>query len=147
MFKKTLFMLLTLFMACGISAAQDEGEGAKEKKKEKAPTYSVMEISKSDKDVTFLVLEDMKAAEKKKELEKAYEDALKSWEKGKSEAEKGKEEYTVPKPVRPRLKVLQQGLSKEKAEELKAKSERASKGKSDIKKAPVKSPEKRKPKK
>ena len=113
MVRKLTMAVALLSLLWSVGQAQDPAV----KTKAPPPTYSVLQTTHSEKDISYQVLTDKDASEKIKEAEKSYMDAMKRWEKARQEAEKNKTEMQMPKPERPMLRVIASHLDEAKAKE------------------------------
>ena len=129
---RILFFTL-LFAGCfafaGLADTRDLRQDPK--KKVKAPKYSAIMITQHDGTILFDTVEDSTVKELKKDLDRGYKDAVKQYDAAKKAAKKNKESFTTPRPVKPKLKVLAKGVSKEKANAAKEKAEQAHKKKTE----------------
>jgi|GEM_PF-3128029 len=98
----------------------EEGDGKSSKKKVR---YSVLKITGMDGAVSFEIDLDKQVNALKKKLETDYKAALKDWDLQKKEAKKNKEEFTLPRPSKPSVKIIKKGLDKLKAEATRQNSE------------------------
>ncbi|MFH2003054.1 MAG: hypothetical protein ABIK28_25530 [Planctomycetota bacterium] len=85
--------------------------------------YAVIMQTGMNQEVDFKVIEAEKVKSFTLDLAKAYEAAVKSWNQAKKKAQVDKQKFETPKPMKPQVKVLKMGLSKEKADEALAKEQ------------------------
>lgn len=119
MFKR--FVVLAVFVFIVTLPLLSWGQAKEPKAKQSKCT--VFMITGMDKSVSFEIIDHDLKNVFKKDLDQQYKASLKAWEVAKKAASKNKEEFKDPKPLRPQVKVLKEGVTKEEAETIKNNAE------------------------